>query len=229
MLVLALAMLAFLASHFVLSHPALRPRLVASLGETGFASAYSVVAMVTLVAAAWAFAHAPFEPLWDLGRAKYWISMFANIAASVLLVAGLTQKNPTMVMASLEPAGDDPAPGILKVTRHPLMWAIGLWAFGHVAANGHLAAVIFFGGLALEALGGTRRIDAKRARRDPADYARFTAATSNVPFAAILGRRQSILTAAAEVGVLRIGAGLLLYAVLVYAHPWIAGRAIGGG
>ena len=228
MTTLALAMLAFLATHFVLSHPALRPRLVAALGEQGFAGAYSVLAMITLVAAAWAFARAPYEPLWDLGPARYWIAMVANIAASVLVVAGLTQKNPTMVMASLEPADDDPAPGVLKVTRHPLMWGFGLWALGHLAVNGHVAALILFGGLALQALGGTRRIDAKRTRRDPVDYARFTAATSNIPFAAILSGRQSIATAAAEVGVLRIGAGLLLYAVLVYAHPWIAGRAIGG-
>lgn len=227
MIVLALAMLAFLASHFVLSHAALRPRLVAALGEQAFTGVYSVIAMITLGATIWAFARAPYAPLWDLGHARFWIAMFANIAACVLLVAGLTQKNPTMVMASLEPAGDDPAPGILKVTRHPLMWAFGIWALGHLAANGHVAALIFFGGLALESLGGTRRIDAKRARRDPEEYARFTAATSNVPFAAILGGRQSIVAAAAEVGPLRIGAGLLLYAALVYAHPWIAGRAIG--
>jgi len=79
---LALAMLAFLATHFALSHKALRPRLVAVLGEQGFAGAYSALAMITLVAAAWAFARAPFEPLWDLGHARYWIAMVANIAGS---------------------------------------------------------------------------------------------------------------------------------------------------
>lgn len=226
---LALAMLAFLGGHFVLSHPAVRPRAIAALGEQGFTIVYSVIALATFVAACWAYARAPHVPLWDLGPARFWIAMLAMIAASVLFVAGISQKNPTMVMASLEPAADDPAPGILKVTRHPLMWAFGLWALGHLAANGHLAAVILFGGLALEALAGTRRIDAKRSRRDPDNYRKFLAATSNLPFAAIVSGRQRLGAALMEVGTLRIGAGLLLYALLVYAHPWIAGRAIGAG
>ena len=227
MISLVVAMAAFLGCHFVLSHPALRPRLVEALGEQGFAGIYSLVAAASLAAAIWAFARAPVEPLWDLGALRGWIALVLLVPACVLLVAGLTQRNPTMVMASLEPAGSDPAPGVLKITRHPLMWAFGLWGIGHLAANGHVAALIFFGGLAWLALGGTRRIDAKRARRDPEGFARLAAASSNLPFAAILAGRQSLVTALPEIGPVRIGAGLLLYAVLVLAHPWIAGRAIG--
>ena len=197
------------------------------LGEPGFMTAYSIVALATLAAAIWAYRQAPVVPLWDLGRARFWIAMLGMVAASVLFVAGISQANPTRVMARFEAAEADPAPGILKVTRHPVMWAFGLWALAHLQANGHLAALILFGGIGLEALGGTRRIDAKRARRDPQGFARFAAATSNIPFAAILGGRQSIVAAATEVGGLRIGLGLLVYAALVYAHPWIAGRAIG--
>ncbi|MCH3710074.1 hypothetical protein LZC18_10030, partial [Campylobacter coli] len=82
-------------------------------------------------------------------------------------------------------------------------------------------------GITWLALGGTRRIDAKRARKDPEGFARLAAASANLPFAAIIGGRQSIGRAVLEIGPLRIGAGLLLYALLVLAHPWIAGRAIG--
>jgi uncharacterized membrane protein len=229
MLNLALAMLAFLGSHYALSHPAIRPRAVAALGAQGFLIVYSVVALTTLVAAIWAYRQAPFVPLWDLGHARFWIAMVAMIAASVLFVGGLTQNNPASLMGSLEPEAEDPAPGILKVTRHPVMWSFGLWAFAHLAANGHLAALILFGGIAAEALLGTRRIDAKRRLRDPETYARFMAATSNLPLAAILAGRQRLGTALAEIGTLRIGAGLLLYALLVFAHPWLAGRGIGAG
>lgn len=227
MLMLVLAMLAFLGCHYVLSHAAVRPHAVAALGEQGFAAVYSVLAAGSLAVAIWAFARAPVVPLWDLGGARGAIALVAMGAASVLLVAGLTQKNPTMVMASIEPAGSDPAPGVLKITRHPLMWAFGLWALGHLAVNGHVSALIFFGGIAWQALGGTRRIDAKRARKDPEGFARLAAATSNLPFAAIVAGRQSVVRAATEIGAIRIGAGLLLYALLVLAHPWIAGRAIG--
>ncbi|MBL8699369.1 MAG: NnrU protein [Alphaproteobacteria bacterium] len=226
---LALAMLAFLGSHYVLSHPAVRPRLAGALGEQGFAAAYSAIAGLGLAAAIWTFARSPVVPLWTLGPLRNWVALAAMVSACVLFVAGLTQRNPTMVMSSIEPAGSDPAPGVLKVTRHPMMWAFGLWGLGHVAANGHVAAVLFFGGVAWLALGGMRRIDAKRALKDPEGFARLAAATSNVPFAAILGGRQSIVKTVLEVGPLRIGAGLLLYALLVLAHPWIAGRAIGPG
>lgn len=226
---LVLAMLGFLGSHYALSHPALRPRAVAALGPQGFMIVYSVVALATLVATIWAYRHAPFVPLWDLGHARFWITMIAMIAASVLFVAGISQNNPASFMGGLEPAADDPAPGILKVTRHPVMWSFGLWALAHLAANGHLAALVLFGGLALEALLGTRRIDAKRLRRDPVTYGRFLAATSNLPFAAIIAGRQRLGTMLPEVGALRIGAGLLLYALLVFAHPWLAGRDIGAG
>ena len=59
-------------------------------------------------------------------------------------------------------AGGDPAPGILKVTRHPMMWAFGLWALAHIAANGDLRSLLLFGSMAVLALYGTVRLDAKR-------------------------------------------------------------------
>ncbi|MBM3524588.1 MAG: NnrU protein [Alphaproteobacteria bacterium] len=227
MMMLALAMLAFLGFHVVLSHPALRPRFVSALGEQAFSGVYSVLVGASLAATIWAYAHAPYAPLWDLGWLRRWIVVVTMIPACLLLVAGLTQKNPTMVMASIEPAGGDPAPGVLKITRHPLMWSFGLWGLGHLAANGHAAAVILFGGIAWLALAGTRRIEAKRAAKDPDGFARLAAASSNAPFAAILGGRQSLAKAVTEIGAIRIGTGLLLYALLVLAHPWIAGRAVG--
>lgn len=223
---LSFAMLAFLGCHFVLSHHGVRPRLVAALGEQGFAAAYSALAALSLAAAIWAFAAAPVVPLWELGPIKRWITLATMIAACILFVAGLSQPNPTMVMSRIAGEAHDPAPGVLKITRHPLMWAFGLWGIGHLAANGHLAALILFGGFAWQALGGTRRIDAKRARKDPAGFARLAAASSNLPFAAILSGRQSLVAALREIGALRLGGGCLLYAALVYAHPWIAGRAL---
>ena len=41
------------------------------------------------------------------------------------------------------PEGDNQAPGILGLTRHPAPWALILWGAAHVIANGDLAGVLF--------------------------------------------------------------------------------------
>src|SRR5262249_58847699 len=98
----------------------------------------------------------------------------------LLLIGGYTQRNPTAVMQKAALPTDRPAPGILAITRHPLMWAIGLWAVVHLLIARDLAAVIFFGAFAILALYGTYVLDAKKQRAWPAeDWRRFAAATSN--------------------------------------------------
>ncbi len=139
--------------------------------------------------------------------------------AILLIVGGYTQRNPTAVMQTLAPAGSHPAPGILTITRHPVMWGIGLWAVAHIPPNGDLASLQLFGGLAVLALGGTVAIDAKRRARDPEGFARLEAVTSNVPFLAIREGRTQM--ARLEQWRLLLAAGI--YFGLMIAHPWIAG------
>ncbi len=73
--------------------------------------------------------------------------------ALFLLVGGVLIPNPsatgmTGVLDRLEPAR-----GVLRITRHPVMWGVGLWAAVHLVANGDLASLLFFGGFLLTALG----------------------------------------------------------------------------
>src|SRR3546814_16088863 len=87
-------------------------------------------------------------------------------------------------------SGGRPAPGILAITRHPVMWAFALWALAHVPANGTAADLILFGSIAILALVGTLTIDAKKRRPwGEAEWARFAGPTSNLPFAALLAAR----------------------------------------
>jgi uncharacterized membrane protein len=88
-------------------------------------------------------------------------------------------------------------------------------------ANGDGASVVFFGTLAALALGGTALIDAKRTRAAPPGWGVFLQATSNVPFAAILQRRQRF--APREIGLARVAAALGLYVLLLWAHPHLFG------
>jgi len=116
---------------------------------------------------------------------------------------------------------DDPAPGILRVTRHPVMWAIGLWAISHVIANGDLRSLVFFGAFAALSLGGTVLIDRKKRLALGSNWSRLAEVTSNLPFAALVTGRTRLRWR--DISLLRIAAGLLLYVVLYRAHSIIAG------
>jgi uncharacterized membrane protein len=221
---LVLAALAFVGGHFLLSAPGPRAALVARLGERGFAGAYSVLMIAALIWLGLAFGAAPFVPLWTPPGWARWIPVVVMPLAALLVVCGYSQYNPTVVAQRIDPAKADPAPGILKVTRHPIMWGIGLWALAHIPPNGDLAALILFGALAVLALYGTVRLEAKRRARDPGGFARFAAVTSNIPFRAIAQGRARLRLA--DIGLARLGAALVLYLALAFAHPWIAGVAI---
>lgn len=221
---LSLATLAFVGGHFLLSHPPVRARLVAIVGEKAFSGLYSALVAVALVWMAKAFVAAPYVELWPSPAWTHFIPLAVMPVAVFLLIGGITQYNPTLVNAKFDAERDDPAPGILKVTRHPVMWAIGLWALSHLPPNGDLRALIFFGGLAVLALYGTERIDAKRKARDPNGFSRFASSTSNVPFQAIAEGRTTF--ALNDLGPWRMVLIAGVYIALFALHPWIAGVPI---
>jgi uncharacterized membrane protein len=67
-----------------------------------------------------------------------------------------------------------------------------IWSAFHLAATGGLASVIFFGTFLALALFGTFSIDAKRRRKLGPAWDTFAAKTSNIPFAAVITRRNSL-------------------------------------
>ena len=207
---LAAATAVFLATHFITSTP-LRPLIVSRIGEWPYRGAYSLIALVTLAWMGWAYANAPREPLWAGIREIPYILM---PLAFVLIACGYF-RNPTMVGAEKLLKSEDPARGIIRVTRHPLMWGLMLWAASHIAARGDLKSVIFFGSLLALAGIGTLLMDTRK-KSNP-DWARFAAVTSNVPFAAVAQGRNRIVWR--EIGWLRPALGLaMLFAVLAF-HP----------
>lgn len=83
--------------------------------------------------------------------------------AMILLAAAYLSRNPTAVLQERLLKSANPARGIIRVTRHPLMWAIALWAATHVLARGDVRSVIFFGGFLVLALLGTVLMDRRKA------------------------------------------------------------------
>ena len=216
---LALAALAFLATHFVPSTP-LRGALVHRLGERAYLGIYVIVSFATIGWMMWAVSRAPYVPLWTGEEFKAWAALLMPIAF-VLLACGVTTRNPTAVRQEDALRSTDDPGGILRITRHPVMWAIAIWGLVHLAVRGDAASVIFFGTFTLLAVLGTVLIDARKRRTLGVEWTRFADVTSNVPFAAILRGRNRLRIA--EIGGWRLGLGIALYAVLLLAHPWLFG------
>ncbi|HXF66381.1 MAG TPA: NnrU family protein [Burkholderiales bacterium] len=218
---LLLACAVFLATHGVASTP-LRARLVAALGERGYLGLYSAVALAALGWMILAYSSAPYIALWQPGALR-WLPAALMPLATTLVASGLMARNPALIGQEHALRAAEPARGILRVTRHPVMWGIALWAALHVAARGDLAALVFFGSFLALAAGGTALIDARRRAALGPVWERYAAATSNVPFAAILSRRNRL--APAEIGCKPLAAGLALYLALLAAHePLIGAR-----
>ena len=193
----------------------LRAPIARTIGEGPYRGLYSLVALASLVWMSIAYSRAPVEPLWAPLRE---LPLVVLPVAFVLLACGYW-RNPTMVGADKLLQSDDPARGVIRITRHPLMWAIMLWALSHLLARGDLKSAIFFGGLFLLAALGTVLID-HRKKSNP-DWARFAAVTSNLPFLAIAQGRNRILWR--EIGWLRPLAGLAAFVAFFTVHSYLFG------
>ncbi len=215
---LALSALLFTGGHFVLSGASLRRFLIGRLGRIPYLVLYSVFAAATLVWLIAAYARAPQAELWgDPLWARYLVLLLMPFAA-ILLVCGALTASPTAVGGARVLRRDDPAPGIFKVTRHPMMWAFALWAAVHLIANGDIASLILFGAVLTLALGGIAHLDARQRAEDGRAWERLAAVTSVIPFAAAYSGRARI--SLAGIGAWRIALGVALYFVLLFGHEW---------
>jgi len=214
----------FVLSHAVPARPAVRARLVRSLGHHGYLAAYVAVSLATLAALIAAAKAAPYVPLWALAPWQRWVPNIAVPVACVLAAYGTAAPNPLSFGGRRTHTFDPDAPGIAGLTRHPLLWALALWAGAHAVPNGNLAHVLLFGGLAGFAGAGSIMLDRRyRRRTGRAAWRCLARRTSLVPGAALLaGRwRPRALPAPgrAAVGVLAWAALLALHGPVIGVSP----------
>jgi len=218
----------FVLTHFGLSSAAVRPRLVAALGETGFLGVYSLVSAVTLGFLIYLYVDLPrFDYLWTPSPTLYLIAKLIMPVAMILFLGGFLARNPTAVgMAGQldDPAfQQDPARGLTRITRHPFQWSVALWAVAHLIANGDTHSVAFFSTFLLLSLCGSVLIDQKKAASHPEGWRAYAAVTSNVPFAAIAGGRNRLVLKELW---LPVAVGLAGYALTFWGHGWVGGVRI---
>lgn len=208
---LAAATAAFLATHFVSSTP-LRGALIRALGEWPYRGVYSLAAFLTLGWMAWAYASVPREaPLWT----PIALAPLALMPFAFILIACGYWRNPTMVGAEKLLASADPARGVIRITRHPIMWGVMLWASAHILARPEPKSLLFFGGFLLLGALGTLALDSRK--KQAPGWPRFAAATSHVPFVAIAQGRNRL--AWREIGWLRPALGLAVFFAVLTIHP----------
>ena len=161
MVSLALAALAFAGLHLFVSGTRLRDALIARLGENLYRGLFSLASAVVLGWVIWSYAKVRMPMPTPIPQLKGLADLLVLIA-TLFIVSGLLTFGPTAVGA--EKLMDQDARGIHRVTRHPFLWGISLWAATHMLFNPDAAALLFFGTFLVVGVAGIFSIDAKRER-----------------------------------------------------------------
>jgi uncharacterized membrane protein len=215
---LALASLAFVGTHFLLSHP-LRAPMVARLGERGFAVVYSLVAIVTFVWMVRAYGPATAEapqPLWDAGRVGFGIATVLTWLGSVLFMGSL-RRNPAFPSPGKSVTQIGEAQGVFAITRHPMMWGFALWAVTHAIVNPTMASLVLCAAIAVLALAGAAAQDAKKLKLLGPVWQDWRSRTSFVPY----GRGMKSADAFA------LMTGTIVWLGATWAHGALGGQPAG--
>ena len=215
------ALALFILSHVVPARTGLRQRIAGAIGERPYLILYSLMSVVLLAWLISAASRAPYIPLWDLQTWHYHVPLALMVLASMLFVGGAVSANPLSIGFSRVPF--DPArPGIVGITRHPILWAFALWSLSHVVPNGDLVSLIMFGGFGLFALGGMAVVDRRKRRIMGNEWPRLAGGTSVIPLAALLSGRASWRWKSGPL-LLTIGGGAAIYLLLLRLHPLVIG------
>lgn len=215
----------FVLLHLLVSGTRMRDALTGVVGQGPYLGLFSLASVGGLAWLGLAYAASRAAgwnaSYWDVTPATRAVQLVLMLVALLLIVPGLTTPNPTSVRQEGALEKPDVVKGMLRITRHPFLWGVALWAAGHLLVNGDRAGIVLFGSLLALALFGTTSIDAKRRRALGSTWDDFAAKTSNIPFAAILSGRQSLNLG--EIGWWRIALAVAIYTALLFAHPYAFG------
>jgi uncharacterized membrane protein len=215
-----LAAVFFAAIHLGVAGTTLRDRIVGAIGQRAYQAVFSIASAAGLIWLVMAYRAAPYVPTW--GMLQWWkpVAIVLMLPSVLLAVIGLTTPNPTSVAQEEKIAR--PPEGIVRVTRHPFLTGVAIWAIVHLLGNGDLASLVFFAAFAVVALAGAASIDAKRRRLlGERAWQGFASRTSILPFAAIAAGRNSF--DAGEIGLWRPVAAVAVYALMLGGHAHLIG------
>ena len=238
-LALAVLLALFGVTHIGLASHRVREPMEQRLGAWRFSLLFSLIAALSFSALVTYYARHRFEGvagpgIWLLhgdlgsdpvgsdatatGQPGQWFPILVSLArwslmtivgaGVVLIVCGLASY-PRSAHALFQ--HETPAPyGIARITRHPFLVGLALFALAHALLATRLVGTVFAIGLGAVALLGARHQDAKLLARRGAPYASYLQATSTIPFAAIRQGRQRVVWKELSAGIVATGIALSL-------------------
>ena len=198
LLIVTLGVALFVSVHVIPMMPEWRAALVGRLGEGGYKATFSVLALAGLIGAIVAYRFTPHVPLWSSPEPLRAVTTVLMLAAVLLF------------------AGAKGVPWFKRIVRHPMLWGIAVLGVAHLLANGEVAGVILFGGLAAFGFAWQPLTDRRDAAVDPEGWQETRRTTSVWPFAKWHARSDPV-----TLRPLIIGA--IVYVALVLLHPWLFG------
>ena len=107
-----------------------RERAIARLGEGPWKGVYALLSLIGFVMIVWGFGEARWNApiLWAPPVWTRHVTILLMLISMILLAAYLLKKS-----------------HIAVAVHHPMLWAVVLWSFGHLIANGSLADLVLFG------------------------------------------------------------------------------------
>jgi len=126
MTLLIIGLVLFFLPHVFATFRPARAAVIERVGENGYKGLFSIFALVGLGVIVWGKATAPF------------IHVYPPVVIGYKLIA------PLMVVSFILMAGANMKTNIKRVTRHPMLWGVTLWALAHLLVNGDLASMLIF-------------------------------------------------------------------------------------
>lgn len=133
------ALLTFFVSHSVPVRPRIRARLVDRFGARGFTIGYSALSLAVLVWVIGAAGRAPHVAVWRWAPWQNHLVLLVMAGVVTLLALSIGRSNPFSFGGARNDRFDPERAGAVRVLRHPLLMALGPWAFAHMVPNGDVA------------------------------------------------------------------------------------------
>jgi uncharacterized membrane protein len=143
---LILGLVLFMGVHVATSMTASRARVIGVLGEGTYKGLYSLLSIAGFGLIVFGMSRAPAIRLWDAPNWGRYAAIWFMPVALILVFAAYIPGN------------------IKRVTAHPMLWGVTLWALLHLLTNGDLAGLLLFGSFGLYAVYAMRSQTLRGAR-----------------------------------------------------------------